>query len=128
MDRHSTVSACKSLLEQTGQPGLYSPAATKGTGQEVDIQTLTRSTADETIFNPKQNRVPTTARPMPPLLTPDRPVHVFVSPNTLTFISQDYSSHKQVLTLYNPYDFKFKYKVLCTAQTKYTMLESEGIV
>ena len=35
---------------------------------------------------------------------------VFVFPTSLTFYSNDQSSHKQVLTLYNPYEFVLKFK------------------
>ena len=35
---------------------------------------------------------------------------VFVFPTSLTFYSDDQSSHKQVLTLYNPYEFTLKFK------------------
>jgi len=35
---------------------------------------------------------------------------VFVFPSNLTFYSDDQASHKQVLTLYNPYDFSLKFK------------------
>ena len=39
---------------------------------------------------------------------------VFVFPTSLTFYSVDQTSHKQIMTLYNPYDFTFKYKgILC---------------
>ena len=45
----------------------------------------------------------------------DGKLPVFVFPSALTFFSDDQSSHKQVLTLYNPYDFplKFKGNTLC---------------
>ena len=35
---------------------------------------------------------------------------VFVFPEELQFVSEDDSSHKQVLTLYNPYDFNIKFQ------------------
>ncbi|XP_061581814.1 motile sperm domain-containing protein 1 isoform X2 [Cololabis saira] len=38
------------------------------------------------------------------------------------------TSHKQVLTLYNPYEFALKFKVLCTAPNKYTVVDSTGAV
>ncbi|GJQ79325.1 hypothetical protein Trydic_g16190 [Trypoxylus dichotomus] len=37
-------------------------------------------------------------------------------------------SHKQVLTIYNPYEFKIRYKVLCTTPNKYTVIDPEGSV
>lgn len=53
---------------------------------------------------------------------------VFVFPTALTFYSDDQPSHKQVLTLYNPYDFALKFKVLCTAPKKYAVVDSEGTI
>ncbi|XP_048746432.1 motile sperm domain-containing protein 1-like [Ostrea edulis] len=53
---------------------------------------------------------------------------VFVFPSSLNFYSDDQSSHKQVLTLYNPYEFPLKFKVLCTAPRKYTVVDSEGTI
>uniref|UniRef100_A0A3P9HZ85 Motile sperm domain containing 1 n=1 Tax=Oryzias latipes TaxID=8090 RepID=A0A3P9HZ85_ORYLA len=44
---------------------------------------------------------------------------VFVFPNELVFYADEQASHKQVLTLYNPYEFALKFKVLCTAPNKY---------
>lgn len=35
---------------------------------------------------------------------------VFVFPTSLNFYSLDQSSHKQILTLYNPYDFAFRFR------------------
>lgn len=53
---------------------------------------------------------------------------VFVSPSELTYYADDISSHKQVLTIYNPYGHSLKYKVLCTAPRKYQVVESEGFI
>lgn len=53
---------------------------------------------------------------------------VFVFPTSLTFYSDDQSSHKQVLTLYNPYEFPLKFKVLCTVPRKYTVVDTEGTI
>lgn len=58
----------------------------------------------------------------------DGKLPVFVFPSFLTFYTDDQSSHKQVLTLYNPYDFPLSFKVLCTAPKKYSVVESEGHV
>lgn len=60
-------------------------------------------------------------------LTDDK-IQVFVSPALLNFYSDDTSSHQTVMTLYNPYDFSLKYKVLCTAPKKYRVTASDGIV
>lgn len=35
----------------------------------------------------------------------DGRIPVFVFPNALTFYLEDKSTHKQILTLYNPYDY-----------------------
>ncbi|XP_063343968.1 motile sperm domain-containing protein 1 [Pelmatolapia mariae] len=53
---------------------------------------------------------------------------VFVFPNELVFYADDQLSHKQVLTLYNPYEFALKFKVLCTAPNKYTVVDATGAV
>ncbi|XP_064615138.1 LOW QUALITY PROTEIN: motile sperm domain-containing protein 1-like [Liolophura sinensis] len=62
----------------------------------------------------------------PPLI--DGKLPVFVFPTSLTFYSDDQSSHKQVVTLYNPYDFAIRFKVLCTAPRKYSVVDSEGTI
>lgn len=58
----------------------------------------------------------------------DGKLPMFVFPTTLTFYSDDQSSHKQILTLYNPYEFPLKFKVLCTAPQKYTVVDAEGTI
>ncbi|KAL3846913.1 hypothetical protein ACJMK2_017861 [Sinanodonta woodiana] len=58
----------------------------------------------------------------------DGKLPVFVFPTTLTFYSNDQSSHKQILTLYNPYEGPLKFKVLCTAPRKYSVIDSEGTI
>lgn len=35
---------------------------------------------------------------------------VFVFPQSITFYLDDQTTHKQILTLYNPYDFPVKFK------------------
>lgn len=35
---------------------------------------------------------------------------VFVFPEALQFVAEDESSHKQVLTVYNPYEFNIKFQ------------------
>lgn len=37
-------------------------------------------------------------------------VPVFVSPQTLTFSLDDKSSHRQIITLFNPYDFPVRFQ------------------
>ncbi|KAL4219807.1 Motile sperm domain-containing protein 1 [Mactra antiquata] len=58
----------------------------------------------------------------------DGKLPVFVFPSTLSFYSDDQSSHKQVLTVYNPYEFPLKFKVLCTVPRRYTVVDSEGTI
>ncbi|ESP04352.1 hypothetical protein LOTGIDRAFT_136347 [Lottia gigantea] len=63
----------------------------------------------------------------PPKLS-DGKIPIFVFPTSLTFYTDDQASHKQVLTLYNPYDFALKFKVLSTTPRKYTVVDSEGTI
>lgn len=57
-----------------------------------------------------------------------RKLPVFVFPSNITFYLENQSTHKQVLTLYNPYDFPVKFKVLCTAPNKYKVVDPEGTI
>jgi len=50
----------------------------------------------------------------------------FCSTNSLSFYLDDPNTFSQVLTLYNPYDFAVRYKVLCTAPKKYSIAEPQG--
>ncbi|KAL0274954.1 UNVERIFIED_CONTAM: hypothetical protein PYX00_002966 [Menopon gallinae] len=61
---------------------------------------------------------------------PDILVPVFVFPNSLTFNLADQSSYKQVLTVYNPYEFPVRFQVLCSAKDKhkYTVVDPEGCI
>jgi len=58
----------------------------------------------------------------------DGKLPVFVFPTTLCFYTDDQTSHKQVVTLYNPYEFTLKFKVLSTAPRKYAVGDSEGFI
>lgn len=40
----------------------------------------------------------------------EKKLPVFVFPEELKFDSDDESAHKQILTLYNPYDFNVKFQ------------------
>lgn len=53
---------------------------------------------------------------------------VFVFPSAISFFSDDQSSHKQIVTLYNPYDFHLRFKVLSTAPHKYVVVDSDGVI
>ncbi|XP_013416374.1 motile sperm domain-containing protein 1-like [Lingula anatina] len=64
----------------------------------------------------------------PPSSLSDGKLPVFVFPSSLIFYSDDQSTHKQVLTLYNPYEMALKFKVQCTAPKKYSVIDPEGVV
>jgi len=51
---------------------------------------------------------------------------VFVFPGNLDFFVDDQTTHKRVLTLYNPYDTDITFKVLCNNPKKYAVVEPEG--
>lgn len=42
--------------------------------------------------------------------TKEKKIPVFIFPEELKFVEGDQSSHKQVLTLYNPYDFDVRFE------------------
>ncbi|KAI0226884.1 Motile sperm domain-containing protein 1 [Lamellibrachia satsuma] len=56
----------------------------------------------------------------------DGKLPVFVFPTSLVIFADDQSTHRQVLTLYNPYEFNLKFKVLCTVPKKYSVVDTEG--
>ncbi|KAL9964856.1 hypothetical protein ACROYT_G028555 [Oculina patagonica] len=58
----------------------------------------------------------------------DGSLPVFVFPQSLTFYADEQSSHKQVLTVYNPYEFTLRFKVLCTAPSRYIVVDSDGVI
>ncbi|XP_072033640.1 motile sperm domain-containing protein 1-like [Amphiura filiformis] len=58
----------------------------------------------------------------------DGQLPIFVFPTELVYFADDPSSHKQVLTLYNPYEFSLRFKVLCTSPKRYSVVDSEGTV
>ncbi|XP_025829273.1 motile sperm domain-containing protein 1-like [Agrilus planipennis] len=53
---------------------------------------------------------------------------VFVFPPALKFYLNSRQTHKQLLTLYNPYEFPVRFKVLCTSPNKYTVIDPEGSI
>ncbi|CAH0547177.1 unnamed protein product [Brassicogethes aeneus] len=53
---------------------------------------------------------------------------VFVFPNSLKFYLLSRETHKQLLTLYNPADVPVRFRVLCTAPTKYHVMDPEGSI
>lgn len=65
---------------------------------------------------------------MSTLAATPRKLPIFVFPQSITFYMDDQSTHKQVLTLYNPYEFPVKFRVLCTAPYKYQVVDPEGVI
>jgi hypothetical protein len=53
---------------------------------------------------------------------------VFVNPQTLQFPIDDITLHKQTLTLYNPYEFNIRFKLLSTAPFKYKLSQTSGMI
>ncbi|KAM6949209.1 motile sperm domain-containing protein 1-like [Aplochiton taeniatus] len=60
--------------------------------------------------------------------TPPSPLPVFLFPTELLFYAAQRSSHRRVLTLYNPYSFNLSFKMLCTAPSLYRVVDAEGSV
>ncbi|CAH2090442.1 unnamed protein product [Euphydryas editha] len=55
-------------------------------------------------------------------------VPVFIFPVSLEFYLNARHTHKQLLTVYNPYDFSVNFKVLCTSPNKFTVIDPEGVI
>jgi len=53
---------------------------------------------------------------------------VFVFPPSLTFYLDDATTHKQIVTVYNPYDFPISYQVFCNAPNRYTVDFPQGMI
>jgi len=66
----------------------------------------------------------TTSSPTSGIL--DGKVPVFVFPVQLDFYYEDQTTHKRVVTIYNPYEFDVTFKVLCNNPKKYAVVEPEG--
>ncbi|XP_065201744.1 motile sperm domain-containing protein 1-like isoform X2 [Planococcus citri] len=58
----------------------------------------------------------------------DSKIPVFVFPNSVSFVLEDKTTHKQILSLYNPYDYTVKYRVLSTSPEKYIVSTPEGTI
>lgn len=56
----------------------------------------------------------------------DGKIPVFVYPVQIDFYLEDTSTHKRVVTIYNPYEFDVTFKVLCNNPKKYAVVEPEG--
>ncbi|KAM3728918.1 Motile sperm domain-containing protein [Dirofilaria immitis] len=55
-------------------------------------------------------------------------IFAFVFPNQLEIVTSEPQTHKQILTLYNPYHFPIKFKVKCTNSHDYSVIEPYGIL
>ncbi|XP_035221851.1 motile sperm domain-containing protein 1-like [Stegodyphus dumicola] len=54
---------------------------------------------------------------------------VFTTPQQqITFYADDTSTHKQILTIFNPYDFPVKFRISSTDCSKYTVSASQGTI
>jgi len=56
----------------------------------------------------------------------DGKIPVFVFPVQIDFYLDDQTTHKRVVTIYNPYEFDVTFKVLCNNPKKYAVVEPEG--
>jgi hypothetical protein len=56
----------------------------------------------------------------------DGKIPVFVFPVQIDFYLEDQTTHKRVVTIYNPYEFDVTFKVLCNNPKKYAVVEPEG--
>ena len=50
---------------------------------------------------------------------PEKKFPVFVFPEELKFNSEEEAAHKQILMLYNPYDFKIKFQSMCEKRLRF---------
>ncbi|RZC33113.1 motile sperm domain-containing protein 1-like [Asbolus verrucosus] len=58
----------------------------------------------------------------------DRTIPVFVYPTELIFYIANQVTHKQLLTLYNPYDFPVKYQVFANTTDRYGVVDPKGTI
>jgi len=63
-------------------------------------------------------------------LSPSSRIPVFVFPSAVFFNAKDRSHHnlKQILTIYNPYEFPIRFKVLSNSPSTYTVVDPEGSI
>ncbi|KAK9885925.1 hypothetical protein WA026_013803 [Henosepilachna vigintioctopunctata] len=59
-------------------------------------------------------------------MSANRNIPVFVIPSSLQFCLHAKESHKQFLTIHNPYDFPVSFSISCTDPTKYHVKVPEG--
>ncbi|CAG7829679.1 unnamed protein product [Allacma fusca] len=55
-------------------------------------------------------------------------IPVFVFPSQMVFNATDRDHLRQLLTIYNPYDFPVRFKVLSTTPSNYTVVDPEGCI
>lgn len=53
---------------------------------------------------------------------------VFVFPTQILFYIKDASTHRHLITIYNPYDFTVCFQIMCTAPANYSVIEPEGVI
>lgn len=53
---------------------------------------------------------------------------IYVHPNSFQFFTDDVNTHRQTISIYNPYEKTIKYKVLSTAPKRYLVDEPEGFI
>ena len=54
-----------------------------------------------------------------------RRLPVFVSPEELEFVGEEETSHKQILTIFNPYNFTIRFKgVICMCTFEHTSVQT----
>ncbi|KAJ7303238.1 hypothetical protein JRQ81_012174, partial [Phrynocephalus forsythii] len=82
---------------------------------------------DQSGRNIKEDSVPMQQQKRQPELVEGN-LPVFVFPTELIFYADDQSTHKRMLTLYNPYAFALKFKVLWTTPNKYVVADAAAAV
>ena len=53
---------------------------------------------------------------------------LFLNTQELKFVTNDISSYKQFVTIFNPYNFNVRFEALCTSPTKYELSQGRGTV
>jgi hypothetical protein len=74
---------------------------------------------------PDENRI-TINRTLATMADDPSSFPVFAQPVELQFVVGRPETHKQVLTLYNPYEFTMRYRVLSNSPNKYKVVEPTG--
>lgn len=58
----------------------------------------------------------------------DQKVPIFVFPQSINFYLDDQTTHKQVLTLYNPYEFAVRFKGMVLIWLKMTLFDISFLI